>query len=784
MYVKDNIPAKQLKSHKDDTESIFLEINIRLRKWLFVGAYKPPDQSKTAFLESLSKNLSTYLDTYENILMLGDFNMTPGDKNMQPFADSFNLENLIKEPTCFKGSPSCIDLIITNRKPYCKKTCLIETGLSDFHKLTAVSLKSQILKTPPKRKLYRDYKTFDENNFNNDLKSKLDTINNLDYSTFEDIFISVLNTHAPIKTKILRANNHEFMTKALRKAIMTRSRLKSIYLKNQNTTNWNNYKSQHNFCTNLLRKTKRDYFRNLNMRELNDNKKFWKRIKPFFSDKGLANNSIVLKENGNLITDTQELANLFNTYYINLINALQLKKSPTKFKSLSEILSLYKNHDSISKIKAGNNLQQQFHLKEVSSNEVKKIIKSLNSKKSALSSCIPVSILINSIDTYLPILTDIINDSIKNGVFPDELKLAEVIPLFKKADPFDKSNYRPVSLLSHMSKVFERIIYNQINEYIEPFLSNLLTGFRKNHNTQHSLLKMLESFKEALDKGNSVSAIFMDLSKAFDTLNHDLLIAKLEAYGFSVNSLSYIHSYQNKRLQKTNVNNNYSLWKEIFTGVPQGSILGPLLFNIYINDIFLFVDEAFLSNYADDTALYSIHKNHISNQSVLKRNFICLQKWFYENYMVLNPGKCCYMTFGSKFNNNDLLLEDGTTIPSAEEHVVLGITTDSHLNFHSHLKQLCKKVANKLNALTRIAPHLDQDQKKLIYNSFFTGQLSYCPLKWTYCSRQSNHLINRLQERALRITYNDYDSSFPELREMSNESTVYIRNIKVLVTEI
>ena len=106
------------------------------------------------------------------------------------------------------------------------------------------------------------------------------------------------------------------------------------------------------------------------------------------------------------------------------------------------------------------------------------------------------------------------------------------------------------------------------------------------------------------------------------------------------------------------------------------------------------------------------------------------------------------------------------------------------MNFHSHLKQLCKKVSNKLNALTRIAPHLDQDQKKLIYNSFFTGQLSYCPLIWTYCSRQSNHLINRLQERALRITYNDYDSSFPELLEMSNESTVHIRNIKVLMTEI
>ena len=160
-------------------------------------------------------------------------------------------------------------------------------------------------------------------------------------------------------------------------------------------------------------------------------------------------------------------------------------------------------------------------------------------KKSAISSCIPVKYLTESVDIYQPFLTDIINQSLQNCIFPDELKLAEVIPLFKKADPFDKINYRSVSLHSHMSKVFERIIFNQINKYIEPFLpnlltgSNLLTGFRKNHNTQHSLLKMLEKWKEALDKGNFVDTIFMNLSKAFDTLNHDLLIAKLEAYIFA-----------------------------------------------------------------------------------------------------------------------------------------------------------------------------------------------------------------------------------------------------------
>ena len=145
----------------------------------------------------------------------------------------------------------------------------------------------------------------------------------------------------------------------------------------------------------------------------------------------------------------------------------------------------------------------------------------------------------------------------------------------------------------------------------------------------------------------------MDLSKAFDTLIHDLLIAKLEAYGFSAKSVSCIHSYLNKRLQKTNANYDFRLWKEIFWGVPQGSILRPLLINVYINDIFFFsffVDEAFLSNYADDTALYSVQRNHILNQSILKKNFMYLQKRFHDNYMVLNPEEMLLYDFWFEYH--------------------------------------------------------------------------------------------------------------------------------------
>ena len=152
--------------------------------------------------------------------------MTPESPNPQHFTGSFNLENLIHEATCFKGLPSCIDLIITNRKPCSKNTCVAKnTCVSDFHKLTAVSLKSQVLEAPAKSQFYRNYKNFDEDNFNKDLKLKLDSLEKLDYYVFENPFIDVISTHASVYTKTLRANSHQFMTKALRKAIMTRSRL-------------------------------------------------------------------------------------------------------------------------------------------------------------------------------------------------------------------------------------------------------------------------------------------------------------------------------------------------------------------------------------------------------------------------------------------------------------------------------------------------------------------------------------------------------------------------------
>ena len=343
------------------------------------------------------------------------------------------------------------------------------------------------------------------------------------------------------------------------------------------------------------------YFKNLNVNDLSDNRKVWKTIKPYFSNKGLNSKKLLLKEKGNLVSAEKELATIMNNFYINIAKDLELKKdSKGKLNNLEDILKAYESRLSIEKIKKAINTTEKFSFHNLKDDEVQKIIMNLDGSKATPVGDIPTDMLKQAIDIHLLIMTQIINMSIDNNCYPEDLKLAEVSPVFKKKDDLNKENYRPISVLSHVSKVFERVMYQQIEGFMKDKLSNLLIGFRKNHNTQHCLTSLLERWKKTLDKGGYIFAIFMDLSKAFDTLNHKLLIAKLGAYGFDTKALYYIKSYLDNRKQRVRVNNNFSSWQEIIAGVQQGSILGPLLFNIFVNDLLLSVSTSNLSNYADD----------------------------------------------------------------------------------------------------------------------------------------------------------------------------------------
>ena len=330
-----------------------------------------------------------------------------------------------------------------------------------------------------------------------------------------------------------------------------------------------------------------------------------------------------------------------NDYFINITKNLDLKSSKKcTAKDLNSIVSEFDDHISIKKIKEffPDINVNDFEFETVTMEDVKKEILNLNTKKSSTSGSIPPTILKQSLDIYLPYLTKSVNYTINESEFPAELKHSE--PLFKKEDPLKKENYRPVSLLPHLSKVFERIIYKQINDRFQKIAWN--STFYGNHDR-----KMEKSSRQ---KRIYLRFIYGSI-KGLDTINHDLLLAKLHAYGFSINGLNLMCSYLKNRKQRVQINNNFSATKSVIAGVPQGSIDGPLLFNLFINDLELFLTETMLSNYADDNNLFSIGRDLNKVKDTLAKDFGIVTNWFYENFMVLNSKKCHFMCIGKDGEN-------------------------------------------------------------------------------------------------------------------------------------
>ena len=292
-------------------------------------------------------------------------------------------------------------------------------------------------------------------------------------------------------------------------------------------------------------------------------------------------------------------------------------------------------------------------------------------------------------------MTQIFNDCIEDSTFPDERKCADVTSLPKSGPTNTRTNFRPISVLPTVSKLFERIMDKQIVTYITPFLSSLLCGFRKGYNAQHALVRLLEKFKISLDEGGKARAVLMDLSKAFDCIRHDLLIAKLHAYGFSDEALKLSNDYLTNRQQRVKVSGSFSSWKGLTRGVPQGSVLGPLLFNIYINDLLLFIRSSDICNYADDTTIYSCDKNLDNITHKLESDCNVALQWFADNFMKLNADKCHLLVLGQRCEDPATAKIGNTDVVNSSEEKLLGVHIGSKLSFDRHVSKLCQKASNK-----------------------------------------------------------------------------------------
>ena len=794
IYVRHDIPCRLLTKHKfaSDMEILFLELNFRKCKWLLCGTYRPPSQLKDYYFNNLDKAIDTYSE-YEKILLVGDFNTEESENCMASFLFHHNLKSIVKENTCFKNpnNPRSIDLMLTNNNLSFQHTSTYFTGISDFHKLVVSVLKISFTKNEPKNIYYRDYKHFNLLDFQNDLKdtfsnNKIDSCLN-----FTNFFLNTLNVHAPLKSKLIRANNSPYITKSLRKAIMKRSALETQYFKKQTENSLRAYKKQKNYCSRLYKKERKAFFENLNPSIVRDNKSFWKNVKPLFSNKGNNTTNIKLVENDEIIKDNDKVAEELNSFFKNAVDSLNIEENSYLIDKryidiidpIDQAVVKYSLHPSILVIKDRIKINDTFSFESVGISDVENELKNINPNKATTNNNIPPKILKQSSTVSSPVLHKLLNESFVSCIFPEDLKLADITPVFKKKDPLEKSNYRPISVLPVLSKLFEKFIQKQMCEYMEPYLSPYLCGFRKGYNSQQALLSLIEIWKIFLDNKGFGSAIFMDLSKAFDTLNHDLLIAKLEAYGFQKNSLRFLHSYLKNRWQRTKVNTSFSSWAQLLQGVPQGSVLGPLLFDIYLNDLFLVAESTEVCNFADDTTFYACDKNLSSLIQRLEHDSYLAIEWFENNYMKLNQDKCHLLVPGHKYENIFANIGQSLIWESPKEKL-LRFDIDKDLKFNEYVLSLCKKAGQKLSVLKRICNYMNFKQRKILMKSFIEAQFGYCPLIWMFCGRTENNKINHIHERSLRIVYKDYSSSFNDLLKKAETFTIHHRNIQSLAIEL
>ena len=810
---KDLITKRIIELESTEIEVICLELTIAKRKWAIFSVYRPPRSVNLAsFFSELNKCVDMATRTYENIVVMGDINIDTdddkaiGQNKLSEFCDVFGLENLIQGSTCVtvRHEPTSIDVILTNKKRSFKNSGTVATGLSDYHKMVLTTMRANYERLKPTKIQYRSYKNFSEKDFLRDLQNMpFHTCMDMDdneaaYSSFKDMFKKVVDKHAPMKSKLIRGTHAPFMNKELSKAIMHRSRLKNIHNKTQTKESWEAFKRQRNKCVAIKRKNVRTYFSHLADNNGLNNKKFWSAVKPFLTDKSTKRSQeIILNSDDKIVKDSREVTEILNNYFTDIIEITTGKKPRilpctqdgiVNDNILDEIIFRFKDHPSVkhNKSKIANGVGK-FSFKPATAKNVERIIDKLEAKTSTGFDSIPPKLIKLGSKIISEPLSHLINETIINqSLFPQGEKIACITPVFKKEDRLDKKNYRPISVLNVFSKIFERFILDQLTPYFNNMLSDFLSAYRRNYSCQHVLLRMTEAWRKCLDDNKVVGTILMDLSKAFDCLPHDLLLAKLEAYGLESNALKLIMSYLSGRKQCVKNGGYLSQLKLILSGVPQGSILGPILFNIFINDIFLTLGSD-LHNFANDNTVTAVAETIQALINSLEIKMSKAIQWMENNDMIANPEKFKSIvltkhdeqTVGSEFNFS------GITIYSSAEVDHLGVKLDTKLSFESHISKMCKKAAGQLNALKRLQGSvISYNTRKALAESFILSNFNYCPLVWYFSTQKQLQMMEKIQERVLRFLHNDYKSDYSMLLKISGSVSMEVKRMRYLCVEI
>ena len=519
-------------------------------------------------------------------------------------------------------------------------------------------------------------------------------------------------------------------------------RVKEIHLKN--------YKKR---LRKLVNAVKNDYFKHKLEEFKNDSRNTWDIINSLLRNKNKASiPDIMIDEGGKKIQGKLNISNKFNDYFLNITKDIELNGYNTNTMNIEKYLT--------------KKVESQFKFNRITEQELDALMLMIKSKPSRGFDNISTYILKKTYESIKGPLLYLVNNSLESGIFPNCFKIAKIVPIFKKENDKYFSNYRPISILPAFSKIFEKCVSEQLHLYFtqNKFLSFSQYGFQKNCSTETAAIEFVDNIKQEIGNKHIPLAIFLDLSKAFDTVNHSILLRKLGHYGIRDTELSWFKSYLSNRKQFVEIDGTESDTKIIKSGVPQGSILGPLLFLIYINDlndVSKFFKAIF---YADDSTLIcslcfeerpsKFHKLCLKgrNDSFINNELNKIVVWLQCNKLKLNIKKTKYMLFHNPQRRvvqemYPRITIDGNEIEKVEEFNFLGIIINSHCNWNNHIATLSKKISKNIGLLSKLRYILSKHCLKLIYFALIQSYLNYGILLWGFEAQK----LFRLQKKAIRI---------------------------------
>ena len=703
----------------ENIEAIWVEIRQGDTKYLVSCIYRPPSAT-TEYYERIVDMFECARMTELPVISLGDLNFnyimdeTLSTNPIHYIETAYDMHQLIDQPTRVDDKTSSVlDVILTSHPALHRKSAVLKYTLSD-HYLIYTHMEFEHTKPSVddhNTVKFRDMKNFDMESFSNDIIS-CDILNgsqdndDISWERWKSAYTDICDRHAPMKSLRLKKRSNPWMTHDIIKLMYERDYVHAKATQNNDSKLWQDYRNLRNKVTCIIKERKNAYFNDIHTLCRNDPPKMWSEIKRLVPGKN---------KHSHITCDIS--ANDFNHHFANIG-----KKMNSKFQNNDDNF-LWKGPKSI----------YSFRFKNMSKADIETYLGSLPNKSNNDILGMDLVLLRKSAPYISISLANVINKSLSSGVFEQDWKNARVTPIYKDdGDINDENNYRPISVIGHIAKMIESLVSYQIIDFLEEhsFISMDQSAYLKRHSTQTSLHRVIDDWLENVNDGAITGACLLDISKCFDSINHAILLKKLEMYGITSTELKWFSSYLSGRKQVVKFHQETSEFCDISCGVPQGSVLGPILFLLFINDISNFaVEGCALNMYADDVIIYTSATSKDELESRLQVCIDNISNWYSMNKLCINKKKSNVMVIGSKWQLKSLNLDDFTiSVDSdklflASQAKYLGLWVRNDLSWDDHILELCRKMYYYFHMFRRLRKILPSALLLNIYKTYVQSKI-------------------------------------------------------------